>query len=203
MKPLLIALFCVLGLAPGGARADPAPPSIPATFYPAGSRIDFSVDYSNTRMDAEWNFDANGEPLMHSLHQDILLRQSGWMEQSFVQHGNQIAWFILYDSTYGSYLNGRLGNTGAYVNLQHMLTVWWHAGLATHQPANVIPAGATGSFEARVIPKLDDGPFLVMSAWWGSSREIEAIAFSTPHLIGRTKLRQMLAAQVRYAVGLS
>jgi hypothetical protein len=170
--------------------------------YPGGSTIRFDADFSNQNMDAQWNFDGNGEPMMHSLDQGTLLRQSGWMEQSWLQRGRQAAWFILFDSSYGTFANGRLGNSGAYLNLQYMLTAWWHAKDATQQPQNILPSGATGRVDTSVIPKLDDGPFLVISAWWGNQREIEAIAFATPKLLTRTRLREMLEAQVRAAVGM-
>jgi hypothetical protein len=42
----------------------------------------------------------------------------------------------------------------------------------------------------------------VTSAWWGDTREIEGIAFSTPRLIGRSRLRDMLTAQIQYAIHL-
>jgi hypothetical protein len=203
MKILILGCILVAAMAPSLARADDQTlPYIPATFYPEGSRITFSADYSNESMDAAWDFDANGEPLMHRYPQHVFLRQAGWMEQGFVQHGYQIAWFILFDSTYGTFSNGQNGNVIAYRDLRLMLTKWWHAGLAKQQPQGILPAGVNGAIEARVIPKLDDGPFLVTSVWWGNTREIEAIAFSTPHLIGRTQLRQMLNAQIRYAMGL-
>jgi hypothetical protein len=177
-------------------------PFIPASLYPAGSRITFDVDYSNESMDQAWNKDANGEPLMHTLPQSSFLRQTGWMEQSWVQHGRQIAWFILFDSAYGTFQNGAHGNVTAFQDLRLMLSKWWHARLARHQPQGILPPTTTGAAETRIIPRLDDGPFIVTSAWWGDTREIEGIAFSTPRLIGRSRLRDMLTAQIQYAIHL-
>jgi hypothetical protein len=152
-------------------------------------------------MDAAWDFDASGEPLMHRYPQHVFLRQSGWMEQAFVQRGNRLAWFILFDSTYGTYADGQHGNLAAFNDLRLMLSKWWQAGLARQQPRNALPGGSSGAVETRIIPKLDDGPFIVTSAWWGDTQEIEAIAFSSPHLLGWTKLRNMLYAQLRFAIG--
>lgn len=200
MKTLVVAFFLAAALAPMKGYGDTEQPYVPASLYPSGSRISFNADLSNEGMDALWDLDAEGEPLMHAYPQRVFLRQSGWMEQSFLQHGKQIAWFILFASSYGTFSNGQNGNVVAYRDLRVMLTKWWHAGLAAKQPQSILPAGASGETETRVIPKLDDGPFLVTSAWWGDRREIEAIAYSSsPRLVGRARLRRMLAAQVRYA----
>jgi hypothetical protein len=200
----LLILYIVLACTPTFAHAQsvPAQPLIPASLYPPGSRITFESDYSNQSMDQAWNKDANGEPLMHTLSQSAFLRQSGWMEQSWVQHGNQVAWFILFDSSYGTFQNGSHGNVTAFQDLRLMLSNWWHAKLAQRQPQGILPDGTDGSAETRIIPKVDDGPFVVTSAWWGDTREVEGIAFSTPRLIHRTRLRTMLTEQVRYAVNL-
>lgn len=202
MRLLILALVLGMAAAPATVGAQAAIPSIPASLYPAGSHLTFSAQYSDASMNEAWNFDAAGEPLMHTYPQSVFLRQSGWMEQSFLQHGKQIAWFILFDSSYGTFASGAHGNVEAYLDLRLMLGKWWHAGLATYQPAGLLPAGSAGADETRIIPKLDDGPFVVTSVWWGDAREVEAIAFSTPHLLNRTRLREMLAAQVRYAVNL-
>jgi len=209
VRAAMILLVVGAGLTPGHAGAAPRllqaaspQPYIPASLYPAGSRITFNGDCSNDCMNMAWDFDAAGEPLMHTYPQNVFLRQSGWMEQSWVQHGNQIAWFTLYESSYGTFHDGHQGNTIAYLDLRLMLAKWWHATLAKQQPSNILPDGVTGATETRIIRKQDGGPFVVSSAWWGPASEVEAIGFSTPRLMSRTGVRQMLAAQLRFAVHL-
>jgi len=178
-------------------------PYIPTSFYPVGSGITFDPTYSDEGMNAAWDFDANGEPLMHSYAQRVFLRQSGWMEKSFLVRGGQIAWFILFSSDYGTFADGHPGNREAYRDLRYMLKQWWFARPAKHPPRDLLPATDTGASQTRIIPKLGDGPFVVMSARWGGTQEVEAIAFSSPGLLSRTKMLTMLARQVRYAVGLA
>lgn len=151
-------------------------------------------------MDALWDFDGNREPLMHDYPQSQFQRQSGWMQRATLRRGNRIMWFVLFDSTYGSLLDGRQGNTFAYDDLQMMLTDWWHADLTASQPTSILPAGSTGAAETRLIPRSMDGPALTLSAWWGTSQEIEAIAYYTPHFLNPATIRHLLAAQVRYAI---
>jgi len=194
------ALLILAVLLPGAAHARPAQPYIPASFYPVGSSITFDPTYSDDSMNAAWDFDANGEPLMHSYAQSVFLRQSGWMEKSFLVRGRQIAWFILFSSDYGTFADGHLGNTEAYRDLRYMLKHWWFAKPAKHPPRDLLPTTDIGASETRIIPKLGDGPFIVMSARWGATQEVEAIAFSSPGLLTRTKMLGMLARQVRYAV---
>ena len=197
------ALLILAGLLPGVARASPVQPYIPTSFYPVGSGITFDPTYSDESMNAAWDFDANGEPLMHSYAQRVFLRQSGWMEKSFLVRGGQIAWFILFSSDYGTFADGHPGNREAYRDLRYMLKQWWFARPAKHPPRDLLPATDTGASQTRIIPKLGDGPFVVMSARWGGTQEVEAIAFSSPGLLSRTKMVTMLARQVRYAVGLA
>lgn len=194
------ALLLLAALLPRVAQASTVQPYIPTSFYPVGSSITFDSTYSDESMNAAWDFDANGEPLMHSYAQSVFLRQSGWMEKSFLVHGRQIAWFILFSSDYGTFADGHLGNTEAYRDLRYMLKQWWFARPAKHPPRDLLPATDTGASETRIIPKLGDGPFIVMSARWGATQEVEAIAFSSPGLLTRTKMLGMLARQVRYAV---
>ena len=178
-------------------------PYIPPSFYPVGSSITFDPTYSDESMNAAWDFDANGEPLMHSYAQSVFLRQSGWMEKSFLVRGREIAWFILFSSNYGTFADGHLGNREAYRDLRYMLKQWWFARPAKHPPRDLLPATDAGASQTRIIPKVGDGPYVVMSARWGATQEVEAIAFSSPGLLSRTKMVGMLAKQVRYAVRLA
>jgi hypothetical protein len=175
---------------------------LPASLFPRNSRIVFQPDVSNRAMDAAWNFDAAGEALMHRFPQDAFERQSGWMEQAFLQRGKRIVWFVIFDSRYGAFQDGHRGNVSAYSDLKLMLTKWWHARLATAQPEDILPGGVTGQTETRIIPKESDGPFVVTSAWWGDTDEIEAVAFGSHQLVTRTRLRALLAAQIQYATRL-
>ena len=197
------ALLLLAALLPRSAQASPVQPYIPASFYPVGSSITFDPTYSDESMNAAWDFDANGEPLMHSYAQSVFLRQSGWMEKSFLAQGRQIAWFILFSSDYGTFADGHLGNREAYRDLRYMLERWWFAKPAKHPPRDLLPATDAGASQTRIIPKLGDGPFVVMSARWGATQEVEAIGFSSPGLLSRTKMLTMLARQVRYAVRLA
>lgn len=205
-RVLLAVTALLAALGPRGTRAvggEVSQPFVPASYFPAGSRIVFEENESDRSMDAAWNYDAAGEALMHQHSQSSFLRDSGWMEQSFFQAGDQIAWFVLFDSTYGTYADGRGGNREAYNDLHLMLTRWWHAHLTRVQLPSILPQGSTGSTETRVIPKDMDGPIVVASAWWGNTHEIEAAAFASPQLLSRTRVCRMLIQQVGYAVGLA
>ncbi len=197
------ALLLLAALLPRAAEASPVQPYIPPSFYPVGSSITFDPTYSDESMNAAWDFDANGEPLMHSYAQSVFLRQSGWMEKSFLVRGREIAWFILFSSNYGTFADGHLGNREAYCDLRYMLKQWWFARPAKHPPRDLLPATDAGASQTRIIPKVGDGPYVVMSARWGATQEVEAIAFSSPGLLSRTKMVGMLAKQVRYAVRLA
>lgn len=196
-------LLLLAAVLPRAAHASPLQPYIPTSFYPVGSSITFDPTFSDENMNAAWDFDANGEPLMHSYAQSVFLRQSGWMEKSFLVRGRQIAWFILFCSNYGTFADGHLGNREAYRDLRYMLKRWWFARPAKHPPRDLLPATVVGASQTRIIPKVGDGPFVVMSARWGMTQEVEAIAFSSPGLLNRTKMLRMLARQVRYAVRLA
>jgi len=201
--PIGAALLLLAVSLPRAAQASTTQPFIPTSFYPVGASITFDPAYSNESMNEAWDFDANGEPLMHSYAQSVFLRQSGWMEKAFLVRGRRIAWFILFSSSYGTFADGHPGNTEAYRDLRYMLTRWWFARPAKHPPRDLLPATDTGASEIRIIPKLGDGPYVIMSTRWGGTQEVEAIAFSSPGLITRTKMLTMLASQVRYAVRLS
>jgi len=197
------ALLILAVSLPGAAHASAVQPYIPTSFYPVGSSITFDPTYSDDSMNVAWDFDANGEPLMHSYAQSVFLRQSGWMEKAFLVRGRQIAWFILFSSIYGTFADGHPGNKDAYRDLRYILKRWWFARPAKHPPPDILPATDVGASQTRIIPKVGDGPFIVMSARWGATQEVEAIAFSSPGILSRTKTLRMLARQVRYAVRLA
>ena len=202
-RVLALIVATSLGFVPAESQGAAPPPYIPASLYPSGARFSFSPDYSDSAMNAAWNFDAAGEPFMHTYPQGVFMRQSGWMQEAVVGHGRHFAWFALFDSTYGVFDDGHHGNVEAFRDLRLMLHKWWHARPARTQPSAIVPAGVAGVAETRIIPKLGDGPYLVTSAWWGNSSEIEAIAYTSPHFLDWMATRHMLAAQVRYAVGLA
>lgn len=199
----LPAILALLALGGEVAAAGSSNPYVPASLYPDHSHLHFIANLSNSGMDAVWNQDPNGELLMHQYPQDAFLRLGGWTEGSFRHDRRGLVWFDLYDSNYGVFQDGRTGNAEAFHDLALVLRRAWHAPLARRQPSGLVPSGVAGASQTRIIPKLDDGPFIVTSVWWGKSREIEGIAYASPGVMSLNQERRMLVQQIRYASHLS
>ena len=205
MRHLTRLLIAIAVLAPVAARAGqtyaaPLTPIIPASMYPSGVTVVYDADVSNGKMDAMWGRDGVGQYFMHVATQDQLRRQSGWMEAGYQTHGDSYVFFALFESTYGTLADGRHGNATALVDWRASVAGLWGLSLARSQPKGILPDGVTGQAETRVLRASLGGPTVTIAAWWGDTREVEALAIFTPDLLKLTQAKRMLAQQVRFAV---
>lgn len=194
---LLTAGLCLWTGVP--VHAEPALP-VPASYFPAGSWIDFHPAVTNADMDRWWGRDANGNPMMHVLSEDLLARQSGWLESSFRRVGNGYVYFALFRSEYGSLPDGSLGNTAAFKDWRSGVSDINGLPLARTQPAGILPSGTAGQAETRVLTTANGGPSVTIAAWWGTTHEVEALGIFTGKLMTMQRVKRMLADQVRYIV---
>ncbi|HLJ67430.1 MAG TPA: hypothetical protein VKX16_08725 [Chloroflexota bacterium] len=161
-----------------GAQASSGP--LPATLYPARTKITYFPTLSNAQVDCQWGFDCVGgsgpalDPLFHSLTQDELHRTGGWGQEGSVNARDRLLLFFLFVSQYDAGMgpDSVPWNVEAFRDLRLTTHEYGYLRLA---PAPHLLAGVgTGGVITRY---LHTGVYdTLLLACWTGSMDVEALA---------------------------
>lgn len=171
---LAAATVLSIALLPGQVLA--ASPRIPASLYPAHTRITSISPLTNGQMDCDWGFacyDAiplSNAPIFHLRTQDDLHRLSGWAQFG---DGRQHHHRMLFASRYSADdAAGMPWNVAAFSDFRGALMTSGFEEL--ERVPRLLPRGEVGNTSAQ-LARSADGDVLAMACWTGSI-EVEGMA---------------------------
>lgn len=176
-------------------RSGPIP--VPAGDYPRQTVLEYFPSMTNRQFDCVFGWDCDAHvPYFHLSTEDQLHRVRGW--GIWGHWHDDVMGFELYSSVYvqPTTRDAPSWNQVAAQDELVALGLWRHVTAARTIPM-VLPDGVRGQAFARSI-NLPGWHVFLLTAWWGSDREVEGAVLYPPARKGEA--RRDLIRQVRIAV---